>query len=111
MEIEKNELENIVYQKLKKLPEMFKEKLDNIEFIIEDSDSPHLLGLYHGVPFEKRKSGYHLMLPDKIIIYRRTFERICRNRKELEEKVEQVLFHEIGHYFGFTEEQLRRLKY
>ncbi|MCM8828502.1 MAG: metallopeptidase family protein, partial [Candidatus Omnitrophica bacterium] len=86
------------------------EKLENVEFFVEDGDSPQLLGLYHGVPYGKR-TNYNLVMPDKIIIYRRTFERICKTRKELEKKVEEVLLHEIGHYFGFNEEQLRKLKY
>ncbi|MCM8822522.1 MAG: metallopeptidase family protein [Candidatus Omnitrophica bacterium] len=110
MEIDKKDLEEIVYQKLKKLPEFFREKLENVEFFVEDGDSPQLLGLYHGVPYGKR-TNYNLVMPDKIIIYRRTFERICKTRKELEKKVEEVLLHEIGHYFGFNEEQLRKLKY
>jgi len=50
-------------------------------------------------------------MPDKIIIYRKAFEKICKDRDELEQKVEEVLFHEIGHYFGFNEEQLRKLRY
>ncbi|MCM8815642.1 MAG: metallopeptidase family protein [Candidatus Omnitrophica bacterium] len=110
MEIDKKDLEQIVYQKLKKLPEFFREKLENVEFFVEDGDSTHILGLYHGVPYGKR-TNYNLVMPDKIIVYRRTLEKICKNRKELEKKVEEVLFHEIGHYFGFNEEQLRKLKY
>ncbi len=110
MEIEKKDLEQIVYQKLKKLPEFFRKKLENIEFFVEDGNSTRLLGLYHGVPYGKR-TNYNLVMPDKIIIYRKAFEKICKDRDELEQKVEEVLFHEIGHYFGFNEEQLRKLRY
>lgn len=110
MEIDRKDLEEIVYQKIKKLPEFFKKKLENIEFFVDDGRSARLLGLYHGVPFGKR-SNYNLVMPDKIIIYRRAFEKLCKNRKELEDKVEEVLLHEIGHYFGFSEEQLRSLNY
>ncbi|HOC03475.1 MAG TPA: metallopeptidase family protein [bacterium] len=110
MEIDRKDLEEIVYQKIKKLPEFFKKKLDNVEFFVDEGNSLRLLGLYHGVPFNKR-SNYNLAMPDKIIIYKRAFEKICRNRKELEDKVEKVLLHEIGHYFGFSEKQLRDLDY
>ncbi|MCM8758239.1 MAG: metallopeptidase family protein [Candidatus Omnitrophica bacterium] len=110
MEIEKRELEEIVYQKLQKLPEFFKDKLRNIEFFVEDGTSERLLGLYHGIPYGKR-TNYNLVMPDKIIIYRKAFQKICKNKKELEDKIEEVLLHEIGHYFGFNEEQLRKLKY
>ncbi len=84
--------------------------MKNIEFFVEDGISDRLLGLYHGVPYGKR-INYNLVMPDKIIIYKKAFEKICKNRKELEKKVEEVLLHEIGHYFGFNEEQLRKLKY
>ncbi len=110
MEIEQSQFEEIVYQKLKKLPEFFKERLENVEFFVEDGDSPNLLGLYRGIPYGKRVN-YNLVMPDKIVFFKRAFERICRNREELEEKIQEVLLHEIGHYFGFSEEQLRRLKY
>ncbi|MCM8817710.1 MAG: metallopeptidase family protein [Candidatus Omnitrophica bacterium] len=110
MEIEKRELEEIVYQKLQKLPEFFKDRLRNIEFFVEDGTSDRLLGLYHGIPYGKR-TNYNLVMPDKIIIYRKAFQKICKNKKELEDKIEEVLLHEIGHYFGFNEEQLRKLKY
>ncbi len=110
MEIDRKDLEEIVYQKIKKLPEFFKRKLENVEFFVDDTRSVRLLGLYHGVPFGKR-SNYNFVMPDKIIVYRRAFEKICRNRRELEDKVEEVLLHEIGHYFGFSEEQLRSLDY
>ncbi|HOK79696.1 MAG TPA: metallopeptidase family protein [bacterium] len=110
MEIEKKELEEIVYQKLKKLPEFFQRKLENVEFFVEDGHSTKFLGLYHGVPFGKR-TNYNLVMPDKIIIYRRAFESACKNKKELEKKVEEVLLHEIGHYFGFDEQQLKNLGY
>lgn len=110
MEIEKKEFEEIVYQKLKKLPDFFKKKLENIEFFVDDGNSPGLLGLYHGVPYGKR-TNYNLVMPDKIVFYKRSFEKICKNREELEKKIEEVLLHEIGHYFGFDEEHLRKLKY
>lgn len=111
MHISKEELEEIVYQKLENLPEPFREKLENIEFFVEEGDKKNLLGLYHGVPFSERKSSaYNLILPDKIIIFKGPLESICRTREEIEEKVEEILLHEIGHYFGFDEEQLRKLQ-
>ncbi|HPP66592.1 MAG TPA: metallopeptidase family protein [bacterium] len=110
MEIDRKELEKIVYQKIKKLPVLFKKKLENIEFFVEDGESPYILGLYHGVPFGKR-SNYNMVMPDKIIVYKQPLEKLCKNKKELENRVEKVLLHEIGHYFGFSEEQLRNLDY
>ncbi len=110
MDITKEELERIVYQKLEKLPEDFKKKMENIEFFVEDGESPNLLGLYKGVPYPDRKNiMYNLILPDKIIIFKNPLEKICKTREDLKKKVEEILYHEIGHYFGFSEEDLRKL--
>ena len=112
MKVTRAEFEQIVYQKFETLPKDFQENLDNVEIFVENRpDSPHLLGLYHGVPFPHRKNpGYSLVMPDKIILFKETIERDCRTREELEDRIEQVLFHEIGHYFGMGEKELRKLK-
>ena len=49
-------------------------------------------------------------LPDRIIIYRKPLERISTNLQELKENIRQTVIHEIGHYFGFDEEELRSLR-
>ena len=38
-------------------------------------------------------------------------ERAGSTDQEIEEKVYEVLVHEIGHYFGMTEEQIRAAGY
>jgi predicted Zn-dependent protease with MMP-like domain len=112
MQISQKELEELVYQKLRKLPEAFKKKIENVEFFVEDGTNPNLLGLYTGIPFGKRKNiSYSMVMPDKIILYRKPLEAICRTQKELETMVEKILYHEIAHYFGFTEEELHNLNY
>lgn len=77
----------------------------------QEPSAENLLGLYQGVPFPHRKNpGYSLVMPDKIFLYQGPIERSCQNQKQLEEKVEQVLFHEIGHYLGLSEGKLRQMK-
>ena len=111
MNISKEEFEKIVYQKLESLPKFFLEKLENIEIFVEEKPfSQNVLGLYQGVPFPHRKNpGYSFVMPDKIILYKKIIERGCRNKKDIEEKIETVLFHELGHYLGLNEYQLRKM--
>ncbi|MCM8762156.1 MAG: metallopeptidase family protein [Candidatus Omnitrophica bacterium] len=110
MKITKTEFEEIMAEKFDKLPDIIKTRLENVEFFVEESDAPYLLGLYHGIPFPKRKNpGYSLVMPDKIILFKGSIEKGCRTREELEEKIEKVLFHEIGHYLGLDEDQLKKL--
>lgn len=69
-----------------------------------------LLGLYHGVMKKDRGFGYGNVLPDQIIIYRKPLERLSSSMDELRENVRQTVIHEIGHYFGFDEDELQRLE-
>lgn len=113
------EFEELVVEALDGLPGKFKEKLENIEVVIEGEpprevlreqriNPPHmLLGLYRGVPLRKRGTHYSNVLPDKITLFQTPIESICRTQKEIKEKVREVVMHEIGHYFGLKEEELR----
>lgn len=111
MNVSRDEFENIVYQKFEALPTELRERLENVALMVENAPRrSRLLGLYHGVPFPRRKTGgYSLVLPDRIILYQEPIEDNCRTMEELENRIEQVLHHEIGHYLGLGENQLRFL--
>jgi len=113
--------ERLVTQALNELPESFREKLDNVEVVVEswpDSQtlrlarvrSPaELLGFYHGVPQTKRSHHYGLVLPDKISIYQCPIEMRCRTLEEVGATIGRVLRHEIGHHFGIDDDRLREI--
>ncbi len=110
MEITKEEFEEIVARKHESLPIVIKEKIENVEFFVEEGTSPNLLGLYHGIPYPKRKNpGYSFVMPDKITLFKKPIERGCRTREQLEKRIEKVLFHEIGHYLGLDEDDLLKM--
>jgi predicted Zn-dependent protease with MMP-like domain len=69
-----------------------------------------LLGLYQGVPLDRRGFYYGNVLPDKITLFKIPIESICKTKEEIEEKVREVVIHEVGHYFGLDEERLRDLE-
>ncbi len=103
------EFEKIVKESLKQLPQILRQKLINVEIVIEDEPilQKSLLGLYQGVPLKKRGFWYGNVLPDKITIFKNNIERLTRDDDEIKRLVYEVLLHEIGHYFGFDEEDLR----
>ncbi len=105
----RDEFEVIVRESLKKLPKILREKLINVEIVIEDETIPqkNLLGLYQGVPLKKRGFWYGNVLPDKITIFKKNIELIAKNDEEIKNLIYEVLIHEIGHYFGFEEEDLK----
>jgi predicted Zn-dependent protease with MMP-like domain len=48
------------------------------------------------------------MGPDHIVLYQKNIEAVCSSEEEMREQIRQTLLHEIGHYFGMSEEQLRK---
>ena len=113
--------ERLVAEALNALPARFLEKLDNVVVVIEDwpdretmqlagaKSRTELSGFYHGVPLTKRTSGYNLITPDRISIYRRPIELHCRTPEEVRETVHRVLRHEIAHHFGLDDDRLREI--
>ena len=69
-----------------------------------------LLGLSRGVPLTER-SVEHPRLPDRITIYQRNIERMCRTREDVIREVRRTVFHEVGHHFGLDEDDLEELGY
>jgi len=47
------------------------------------------------------------MGPAHIVLYQKNIEAVCPSEKEVRHQIRQTLMHELGHYFGMTEEQLR----
>jgi predicted Zn-dependent protease with MMP-like domain len=65
--------------------------------------------LYQGIPLTKRSSHYGLVLPDKITIYRRPIEQVCRSSEQIIRQVQRTVKHEIAHHFGISDDRLREL--
>lgn len=117
--MQKERFEALVIGVLNALPAEFRSRLENVDVMVEDWPTPkqvrearlgpgmQLLGLYEGIPQTKRGSGYNLVLPDKITIFQRPIERVCRNDREIEAEVQKVVRHEIAHHFGISDDALR----
>jgi predicted Zn-dependent protease with MMP-like domain len=101
----------LVREALDGLPPILRKKISNIQVVVEEEpvEQGGLLGLYQGVPFKHRGIWYGNVLPDRITLFKRNIERISRTEDEIKEWVHKVLIHEVGHYFGFSEADLRRL--
>lgn len=124
LRLEPEDFWKLVDRAVADLPEMFRQKLENISIAVEDYPSDEvlrslrprpprhsLLGVYIGIPYTARP-GFPVsgMMPDRIELYQRNIEGICRTREEVVEQVRQTIIHEIGHYFGLDEKTLRRLE-
>jgi len=45
-----------------------------------------------------------------IVIYQEPIERLSASDDEIRERVREVVFHEVGHYFGLSEKELREIE-
>ena len=112
--------EEIAEQAFESLPDAFKGRVENVQIVVEDLPSTDalggtragkrdLLGLYQGVPLPHRGTSYGMypVGPDKITLYQQNIESICRTDEEVEHRIVEVLFHELGHYFGMNEREVR----
>src|SRR5207245_5194461 len=107
---------------LETLPARFKRKLDNIAVIVEDwpdaatlremgvEPPDTLYGLYRGVDLTHRDTAYGGVLPDTITIYQGPIEEDCADEREMTDEVRATVIHELGHYFGLTDEEMEQLE-
>jgi predicted Zn-dependent protease with MMP-like domain len=103
------DFDGLVSDALDALPEDIRGLMSNVAVTVEDEPPPGqpLLGLYQGVPYGNRGPYYSGALPDKITIYRLPLERIAGGDPEkLRALVRRVVFHEIAHHFGISDERL-----
>ncbi|UCD71512.1 MAG: metallopeptidase family protein [Syntrophobacterales bacterium] len=122
MRLSRDEFEKLVSKALEDLPKGFRERMENIVVVVEEAPSQEimrelgltsplgLLGLYQGVPLKHRGVRYGNVLPDRIVIYQRPIEALVRTRGELLIQIRRTVMHEIGHFFGLAESDLREIE-
>ena len=123
--MEKEEFERVAQEVFDSLPGPFHDAIDNVHIVVEERPSREtgkkvgyrpgtlLLGLYEGIPLTKRGTSYgmYAVVPDKITLYRENIRAVARGDGEIPGVIRDTLIHEIGHYFGMNERQIRAAGY
>lgn len=121
-DISQEAFDELVQQAIQSLAPEFGRYLEEVPVAVEDAPSPQtrqtmrlgrnvsLLGLFHGTPLSHR-SVLGMEGPNHIVLYRCNLISCCRDKKELAEQIRRTLVHELGHYLGFSEKQLREHGY
>ena len=116
--MERKQFAKVVEEVLDSLPREFRNRIRNVAVLVEDlppdqlspqSGRPKrlLLGLFHGVPTTK-KSVFDLPTgPDYVMLYQKNIEAVCSSEAEVREQIRRTVIHELGHYFGMDENQLK----
>ena len=114
-----SDFDEMVEQAYRRVPARFRRRMQNIAVIVEAEASPQqlrsarvpsgstLLGLYEGRPLIHRSVSEPFAMPDRITIFQRPLEEMARDRAHLAQLIADTLWHEIAHYFGMDERQVR----
>ena len=114
--------EKLVADALGTIPRRFRDAMSNLAIVVEDEPSPDLLdemeieppdtlfGLYQGVPLTERHWGYGNTLPDRILLFQGPLERESDDDDDLVVGIGETLIHEVGHYFGLSEEEIEEIE-
>ena len=113
------EFQRLVSRAYDMIPEEFRERMQNIAMIVEPEPGAGqlararvprgstLFGLYEGLPLTVRSVFDSFGLPDRITIFQGPHERAARDPEHLAKLVEDTVWHEVAHYFGMDERQVR----
>ena len=119
--MEREVFEKLVIKALEDLPQVFKDSLENVDVVVDDEPGPlaagavdaahrrMVLGLYQGVPLSRRSHYYGMVMPDKISIFQKNIEKICKTDEEIVHLVTHTVQHELAHHFGISDKRLREL--
>lgn len=104
------------------IPRRFRREMRNLALVVEEEPSAELLGeleieppdslygLYHGTPLPERSWAHGNALPDRITLFQRPIEEDCEDEDEIRAVIGETLIHEVGHYFGLSEEEIEEIE-
>jgi predicted Zn-dependent protease with MMP-like domain len=118
----RSEFRDLVDEALDTIPKRFRDAMQNIAIVVDDEPTPEqlesveieppdtLLGLYEGIPLPERQWAHGNTLPDKITLFQRPIEESSDDEDDLVVCIGETLIHEVGHYFGLSEEEIEEIE-
>jgi predicted Zn-dependent protease with MMP-like domain len=120
--VRRERFEKLVAEALGSIPRRFRDAMSNIAIVVEGEPEPALLdemevepggtllGLYQGTPLTERRWDYGNTLPDRIMLFQGPLERESDDEDDLVVAIGETLIHEIGHYFGLSEDEIEAIE-
>jgi len=123
MQVSRKQFEIYAEKALADIPRKYRKLFHNISIVVQDKPdeedvrltgvpADELLGLFRGASIVEEESFFAVLspLPNAIYLYQKNIEAVCRNERELIREIRMTLLHEVGHYFGMTEEDLEEFE-
>ncbi len=117
------EIEEIARRTLERLPSPFGESLRDIVLLVVPvadletarrvglSHPMQLSGLYEGISLNHQSVSHSGALPEKITLYSRPILTEWRSTAvSLEQLVSHIVIHEVGHHFGFSDDDMHAIE-
>jgi predicted Zn-dependent protease with MMP-like domain len=121
--MQRREFEKLVETALATIPQNFRDAIANVAIVVEDEPSPELLdemdmdpndtllGLYQGTPLPERGSTHGNTLPDVVTLFQGPIEEEADGDPEqIVFEIGETLIHELGHYFGLSEDEIEEIE-
>jgi predicted Zn-dependent protease with MMP-like domain len=120
--VTRQKFEKLVAEAIELIPARFRREMKNIAVVVEDEPSEELLeemeieppdslyGLYQGTPLPERTWGYGNTLPDRVTLFKGVIEEDCETEDDVRDCIGETLIHEVGHYFGLSEEEIEEIE-
>jgi predicted Zn-dependent protease with MMP-like domain len=120
--VKRAEFDRLVAEAVASIPKRFRDAMQNLVIVVEDEPSRELLedmeieppgtlfGLYQGTPLTSRGWDYGNTLPDRILLFQKPHERSARDADDLVTAIAETIIHEVGHYFGLSEEEIEAIE-
>jgi len=117
------DIDEIARRTLERLPSPFAESLRDIVLLVEPvadavtarrvglSHPMQLSGLYEGISLDRQSVSHSGTLPERITLYSRPIvAEWSSTRVSLEQLVSHIVIHEVGHHFGFSDDDIHALE-
>ncbi|MGH7802851.1 MAG: metallopeptidase family protein [Candidatus Binatia bacterium] len=122
--MQRRRFRRLVEKTVDSLPATFRERMGNVEIVIEDEPTDEqirstgldpeietIFGLYEGTPLPERGHDYAMALPDRIILFYLPLIESFEDEHELAEEIRATVVHEVAHFFGMDDDEIEDLGY
>ena len=118
LRVARERFEAEVEKALAAIPAELGKHLENVVVTVEDTPArdwltesghdPQILGVFEGPTQNQQANGVPAM-PARITLFQRNLEKMCETEENLMDEIRVTVMHEVGHYFGMSEDDLRAL--